>query len=147
MKWRLRSSLAITAALVLVACGPRLPDEELIRQQLTSMTDALEAREPAAVLEPLAEDFVGETWDLDRRAIRLILRREMLAHDRLRARLFDIEVDLHSAERASVRFQVLLTGGSGLVPREGRWFQVETGWRRQGDWQLISARWEDVIGR
>jgi len=134
-------------ALSLQACSPPPPDEERIRNQLQGMTEALQAREPAEVLEPLAEDFVGETWDLDRRALRLLLRREMLAHEQLRARLFDIEIDLHSAERATATFQVLLTGGSGLIPSEGRWFRVTTGWRQDGDWQLISARWEDVIGR
>jgi hypothetical protein len=111
------------------------------------MTVALEEREASRVFAPLADDFVGETWDLDIRALRMILRREMLAHDQLRARLFDIEVDLLSSDRARVGFQVLLTGGSGLVPSEGRWFEVETGWRLDDDWKLISARWEDVIGR
>jgi len=134
-------------ALPLVACGPKAPDEDRIRNILESMTQALEERDTAKVFEPLADDFVGETWDLDRRALRLILRREMLSHDRLRARLFDIEVDLLSADRARVTFQVFLTGGSGLMPSEGRWFLVETGWRENDDWQLISARWENVIGR
>lgn len=142
------SRILLTALVtLLLACGPRLPDEDRIRNALQRMTQALVDREASTVLEPLAEDFVGETWDLDRRALRLLLRREMLAHDRLRARLFDIEVDLLSPERASANFQVLLTGGSGLVPSEGRWFQVETGWRLDDDWKLISARWENVIGR
>lgn len=139
--------LTFAIALLMLGCAPAPPDEERIRSVLEGMTRALEEREASSVLEPLSEDFVGETWDLDVRALRMILRREMLAHERLRARLFDIEVDLLSADRARVSFQVLLTGGSGLVPSEGRWFQVETGWRQDDDWRLISARWEDVIGR
>ena len=96
------SRILLTALVtLLLACGPRLPDEDRIRNALQRMTQALVDREASTVLEPLAEDFVGETWDLDRRALRLLLRREMLAHDRLRARLFDIEVDLLSPERAS----------------------------------------------
>jgi hypothetical protein len=139
--------LALVFSTALPGCSPALPDEERIRALLQGMTQALEERETSKVLAPLAEDFVGETWDLDVRALRMILRREMLAHDRLRARLFDIDVDLLSENRAQVSFQVLLTGGSGLFPSEGRWFQVETGWRLDDEWQLISARWEDVIGR
>jgi len=139
--------LTSAIALWLLGCAPAPPDEERIRGLLEDMTLALEEREASRVFAPLADDFVGETWDLDIRALRMILRREMLAHDQLRARLFDIEVDLLSTDRARVSFQVLLTGGSGLVPSEGRWFEVETGWRQDDDWKLISARWEDVIGR
>jgi len=139
--------LTSAISLGLLGCAPAPPDEEQIRGLLEDMTLALEEREASRVLAPLADDFVGETWDLDVRALRMILRREMLAHERLKARLFDIEVDLLSTDRARVDFQVLLTGGSGLVPSEGRWFDVETGWREDGDWELISARWENVIGR
>lgn len=147
MRLLARTLVLTGVVLSLQACGPEPPDEQRIRAVLDSMTQALEDRQASEVLEPLADDFVGETWDLDRRALRMILRREMLAHDRLRARLFDVDIELLSPDRATVSFQVLLTGGSGIVPREGRWFQVETGWRQDADWRLISARWESVIGR
>jgi hypothetical protein len=111
------------------------------------MTSALADRDARAVMAPLADDFYGETWELDNRALRLLLQREIRARDQLGARLFDIDIEILSEDRARATFQALLTGGSGFLPSEGRWFRVETGWRRDGDWELISASWDDVIGR
>lgn len=43
-------------------------------------------------------------------------------------------------ERATVDFTVVLTGGQGFIPDDGRIYQVQTGWRLEGDeWKLISA--------
>ncbi len=139
--------IAVLAALT-AACSPPPPDEQQILDRLDQMTTALAERNARATLAPLAEDFSGETWNLDQRAIRLLLQRELRSHERLRARLFDIDVELHGDDRASATFQLVLTGGSGMLPERGRWFQVQTGWRRDdGEWMLISAAWEDVIGR
>ncbi len=138
----------VALLLVTTACSPPPADEQQILDRLEEMTEALAARDARGALAPLAEDFSGETWNLDQRGMRLILQRELRASDRLSARLFDIDVELHGNERASATFQAVLTGGSGLLPERGRWFQVQTGWRRDdGDWMIISASWEDVIGR
>lgn len=141
-------TLLLTAALLLMAACTRPDDETRIRQHIDSMSAALSAADSRAFMGPLAEDFTAETWDLDRRAVQLLLLREFRAHQRIRARLFDLEVDLFDDDRASARFQAVLTGGSGLIPEQGSWYRVSTGWRRQGgDWELISARWEHVAGR
>ncbi len=133
---------------LLAACASPAPDEEKIRQRLDDMVTALSERNTRAVMAPLADDFSAETWNLDQRGIRLILQRELRAHERLRARIFDLSVDLHGDDRASAQFQVVLTGGSRLLPERGRWFQVRSGWRRDGaDWMLISLSWEDAIAR
>ena len=112
------------------------------------MTTAIADGEPGAFLEPIADDFAGDTWQLDRRGARLLLLREMRAHERLRARLVDVQVELASEDRATASFQAVLTGGSGLLPQDGGWYRVQTGWRQaNGDWKLINASWERVIGR
>ncbi len=135
-------------ALVLTGCAPPAPDEEQIRQRLDDMAEGLADRNVRAVMAPLADDFSAETWNLDPRGVRLLLQREMRAHERLRARIRDFSVELHGEDRASAEFQVIVTGGSGLIPERGRWYRVSTGWRREGsDWMLISASWEDVVGQ
>jgi hypothetical protein len=146
----IRPGRAVWIGLLLISlasCAAPPPDEERIRAILDDMTKALAERDTRAVLEPLADDFYGETWELDDRALRLLLQREIRARQQLNARLFDVEIEILGDDRARATFQALLTGGSGLIPSDGRWFRVETGWRRDDDWALISASWEDVIGR
>lgn len=133
-------------ALALVACA-RPDDEARIRARLDSMSTALAEGDSRSFMAPLAEDFSAETWDLDRRAVQLLLLRELRSHERIRARIFDIEVELFAEQRANAQFQVVLTGGRGLVPEQGSWYRVHTGWRHDGsDWELIAARWERLAG-
>ena len=142
---------ALTAAVVslgLVACGPTGPDEDRIRDELRGMAEALADSDVRGTLAPLADDFTGVTWNMDERAARLLLLRELRAREQLRARVFDIDVELRGESRAVANFQVVLTGGSGLIPETGRWYRVESGWRLDGnDWKLVSAEWEPVAGR
>lgn len=138
---------AALVLLLLAACS-HPPAEEQIRAQLADMTKAVDEGDVSAFLAPIAEDFAGDTWQLDRRGARLLLMRELRAHNQLRARLVDIQIDFPATDRATASFQAVLTGGSGLLPDEGGWYRVETGWRLDGgDWTLINAAWERVIGR
>ena len=134
-------------ALLLLGCS-RPDDETRIRDHIDNMSKALSAADARAFMAPLAEDFNAETWDLDRRAVQLLLLREFSAHERIRARVFDIELESLDDGRASIRFQAVVTGGRGMLPEQGAWYRVSSGWRKVGnDWELISARWEQVAGR
>ncbi|NBB93295.1 MAG: nuclear transport factor 2 family protein [Gammaproteobacteria bacterium] len=148
MSRRARLLAAALSALMLAACGPGAPDEEQIRQRISDMQAALSEGQVGDFMEPVAEDFTAATRSLDRRAARFLLRREMLAHEQLSARLFDIEVELSGEDRATATLHAVVSGGSGLIPDTGGWYRLTTGWRRDdGDWMLISARWETVAGR
>lgn len=134
-------------ALAMNACAPRPADEEIILAHLNEMTRALAERETRAFMRPIAEDFTGITWDLDRQAAMQLLRREMLIRQQIRVHLVNVDVELRGDDRAVAVFHAILIGGSGRIPEEGRWFRVESGWRRAGrDWELISAEWEQVAG-
>jgi hypothetical protein len=42
-----------------------------------------------------------------------------------------------------VSFTAALTGGPGWLPEQAQVYQVQTGWRLEGnDWKLISAQWK-----
>lgn len=139
---------AILIGSLLTGCGPPAPDQEQIDQRIDDMIQALADRNARAFMAPLADDFDAETWNMDPRGVRLLLNREMRSHERLRARVFDRSIELHGDDRATVDFQAIVTGGSGLIPERGRWYQVRTGWRKDGsDWMLISASWEAIAGR
>jgi len=143
-----RGALIATCLALLAACAEPLPDEERIRARIEAMQSDLAEGNARAFLSPLAEDFTAATRNLDRRAAGLLLRREMLAHESLKARLADLEVELQGEGRATATIHAVLTGGTGLIPDTGGWYKVTTGWRLDDDeWMLISARWETVAGR
>lgn len=144
----MRACLALLCIILLAACAERPPAEQQIRNRIQAMqTDLAEGR-ARSFMAPVAEDFTAATRGLDRRAAGLLLRREMLAHDRLTARLADLEVTLQGETRATATMHAVVTGGSGLIPDTGGWYRLTTGWRLDDDeWMLISARWETVAGK
>lgn len=134
---------AAVFALALPGCGAELDDEDAILQTIEDMTEAIEQGDVSAFMDPVAEDFVAINGRLDRRALGLLVRRERLARDAIRVRRMDTEIELVGESRARATFRALATGGSGLLPDEGRFWRIETGWRRDGgDWKLVSAEWE-----
>jgi hypothetical protein len=134
---------ALLLAVLLAGCGAPPDDEQRIEQRLSAMISALESGDIDDFMAPLADDFVAGERGLDRRAVGLLARRERLARQSIRIRRVDTEIELVGEDRAVARFRALATGGSGLLPDEGRFWRVETGWRRRGgDWEMISAGWE-----
>jgi len=134
-------------ALILPACGPQLDDEARIEQALVTMTEALEQGDISDFMAPVADDFVAVNGRLDRRALGLLVRRERLAREAIRIQRLDTRIEIFVNDdknpRAVATFRALATGGTGLLPDEGRFWRVETGWRRDGsDWRLISAEWQ-----
>lgn len=127
--------------LVLSACT-RAPDEQRLRDAMASLQAAIEAREVAAAMDVVAEDFIG-TGGLDRAGARNLLRLMVLRHQTLGLSLGPVEVELFDG-RATVRFTAVATGGQGaLLPESARIWQVETAWRMDGgDWRLLSAHWQ-----
>ena len=145
---RLCASLVLLGLVLMAGCSEPRPAEERIRDRIESMQADLAAGRTRAFLSPVAEDFTAATRNLDRRAVALLLRREMLAHESLKARVFDLEVELQGADRATATMHAVLTGGTGLIPDTGGWYRLTSGWRLDdGEWMLISARWERVAGR
>lgn len=137
-----RRAFAACLAIVLAACARQPDDQTQIEQTLGAMTEALEAGAVADFMAPVAEDFIGANGRLDRRTLALLVRRERLARDDIRIQRLDTDIELIGQARAVAEFRALATGGTGLLPDEGRLWRVETGWRRDGgDWKLISAEW------
>jgi len=140
-------AILLVTVVWLAGCGSFTPDEELIRGHIQDMVEALEDQNARRFMGPVAEDFTAATLNLDQRGARLLLRREMMARERIRARTSSPEIRIRGEDRATATFRILLAGGTGLIPDEGRWYRVETGWRRDGsDWEMISAEWEAVVG-
>jgi hypothetical protein len=128
-------------ALLLVGCA-RAPAEQRLREALSGLQNAIEAREVGQAINFVADDFIGRDG-LDREGARGLLRLQVLRHQQLGLSFGPYEIALQG-ERATVRFTAVATGGSGaMLPESARVWQVETGWRdEQGQWRLISADWK-----
>ena len=138
-----RGAWLAALAMFLAGCAPDVDDQAQILETIDAMTEAVERGDVDDFMTPVADDFAAANGRLDRRALGLLVRRERLARDSIRVRRVDTNVELVGEARAVASFRALATGGSGLLPDEGRFWRVETGWRRDGDdWELISAEWE-----
>ncbi len=123
----------------------KTPPEEAIRAAIGQLQAAAEARDMGAVLDPVAEDFVGPQG-MDRKAFRQTLALVSLRNEKIGVDLGPMEVALFG-DRATASFTVATRGGSGgLLPDRAQVYRVETGWRLEGgEWKLISAKWEPVL--
>lgn len=147
--WVVMLGLGLSAGLV--GCGKAPPAQAGIQAQIERMQDALEDNQPRAFLAVLADDFsapvAGLHEGMDQRAAGLMLRRELQARQRVKARIMGLAVTEHGPERAEAEFNLLLTGGSGLLSQSAGWYSVTTGWRLEDkEWKMISARWEQRAG-
>lgn len=105
------------------------------------MQVAAEAKDTDALFEPIAEDFTGEDG-MDRNGFRRYVTLVGFRAGRVGASLGPLDVKMFG-DRASVSFTAALTGGAGWLPEQAQVYQVQTGWRLEGnDWQLISAQWK-----
>ncbi len=132
---------------LLWGCTDPTPDEQRIRAHLLAMSQAIADGQVRAFMAPVADDFSGQSGQLDRAALERLMRRERMSRQRATVNLIDIRVERIDDARAAAHFHGLITGGSGLIPSDGRWWRIETQWRRNhGDWQLTAASWEPLLG-
>src|SRR5690606_31766047 len=127
---------------LLAACA-RTPPEQRLREAVAAMQAAIEARDVSQVRGLLADDFIGP-GGMDRSGAARLAQVTFMRHRDIGVAIvgpLDLTI---SDDRASVRFDAALTGGSGgFVPDRARIHSVETGWRLEGgQWRLVSAAWE-----
>lgn len=140
-RWLAVVAWAIAACLS-TACS-RSPSEQALRDTLDSMEIAGETRDVGDFMERVSSDFVGNSSEFDRSGLERLLRMVSLRHQEISVVRTGIEIEMHG-ERALVRMQILVTGGSGgLIPEQGQLFDTESAWRFvDGEWQLGSASWK-----
>ena len=135
---------ALLLALVVSACS-RPDPEAALREAVAGLQGSIERREPAAMQQHLAEDFIGNDG-LDREGARRLAAGLLLRYRDVAVDTGPLRVELGEGH-AVVRFTAVLRGGSGRVlPDAARVYEVETGWRLDdGRWLLASARWTPVL--
>ena len=135
----------LLATLVLVVGCARGDPEAALREAVDGLHRAVEARDPAAVQQFLADDFIGNDG-LDREGARRLMAAMLLRHRELRSTVGPLQVAMQR-DHADVRFQAMLRGGSGaLLPDSAQLYDVHSSWRLEGgDWKLYHARWKAAL--
>lgn len=108
------------------------------------MEQASVKKDAGELFEYFADDFYGSDG-MDRENFRRYLQVIWLQNRDIGIQVGPLDVKLME-DRATVNFTVALTGGQGLLPDRGQIYQVQTGWRMEGDdWRLISATWKPAL--
>lgn len=132
-------------SLLMAACGDDLSLEQQIIATLRNMEEAAEQGEHFEFIGYVADSFKGQQGSMDRREFHRLMIFQINQNRRLRAQFFPIHVQGLGDGQASARFRILVTGGGGMLPENGRLFEVNTEWISSGsDWMLKSADWEAV---
>lgn len=136
---------AVLAGLLLTACTESLTVEQQIIATIRNMETAAEAGEHLDFMTHVADDFQGQLGGMDRYAFHRFMIFQINQHRRLQAQFFPIHVKETGVDQATANFNLLVTGGGGLLPESGRVFEVDTAWfKDDGDWLLTRADWEPV---
>jgi ketosteroid isomerase-like protein len=141
-----RTLYLLAALLLLTSAGcVRAPPEQALREAVSELQRAVEARDAAAVHDLLADDFIGPEG-LDREGARRLAQGMFLRYRGVGATIGPLEIVLQD-QHATVRFDAVVTGGSGgLLPESGQAYDVETGWRMERDeWRLVNAQWRQKL--
>ena len=140
MRFVLAAGLSV---LLLAACKENLSVEQHIIVNLRAMEEAAEQGEHFEFMTYVSESFSGQYASMDRRAFHRFMIFQLNQKRRLHAQFFPIRVQEVSEQQASAQFGLLVTGGNGLLPDSGQFFNVKTNWvLEDGDWLLSTADWE-----
>lgn len=140
---RMLSRLVLIAALVAAVAGCRhTPDEQMIRNAIGAMQQALEAGNPRDFMTHVAPDFTGQDGRYDRDGLHNLLRVQVLRNGRIGVVLGPVDVDVQG-KRATVHVTATLTGGpAGWLPERGAIYTFTSGWRKRGSaWRCYNASW------
>jgi len=138
--------LAILAACWLASACSRPPTvEQKVIAVIQEMASRVEAGERRAFISHVAEDFSGQGAIMTRDQLGALVLYQLNKNRRVSVSLMPIHVTTETPGEAEADFQMLLTGGQGLLPERGQLFDVETHWRESdGEWILSGASWEAV---
>ena len=139
----MRLFLSLLFFLLLSACNEKLSVEQHIIANLRAMETAAEEGEHFEFMNYVSDSFQGQYASMDRRGFHRFMIFQLNQNRRLHAQFFPIRVLEKDAERASAQFNLLVTGGAGLLPESGQLFDVKTDWILDDDeWLLDQADWE-----
>jgi len=139
---RLRT-LSIILVLLLTACSHE-SDQDLIKQNLDQVIEAVKTRQPKAVVKHLTPDFQGQQ-SMSVEDVRRFMIAQFFRNQNINIVTTALRISVNGAQ-GNASFRVFVTGGVSWLPDRLDYYQVETGWvKRDGDWLIRSASWKPVL--
>jgi hypothetical protein len=132
----------LLSVLFLYACS-KPDDVKQIENQIEQMKLAVEQEDPDDFLEHIDQGFVGN-YQFDRKLIKKYLIANMLRHSNIKVNLTHHSVSINPIDSnlANVEISVMLTGGKGFIPEQGRLMKIRSEWvKQEGQWRVKLARW------
>ena len=139
-RWTMWAVVLLVGVSMAAGCG-RNPPEERLREQLSSMQQALEQRRAGDFMDGVAADF-GGNGGMDRAALQQAIRAQVLVNSSIGLTLGPAQVELQDGG-ATVRFSAVASGGSGrLLPHPVQAWGVTSGRREEGgQGRIYYAEW------
>lgn len=109
---------------------------------MSAMEQALEARKVFEAIAFVADDFQGQHGAMSRRDLLALMHVYQRRYQQLNVQRLPLGFTHDGGNFATVTFQLLVSGGQGLLPESGRLLEVETTWILEGrTWLLWRANW------
>ncbi|MCD9087207.1 hypothetical protein [Stenotrophomonas sp. SY1] len=102
--------------------------------------------EPNDFMDSVSAEFIGNEG-VDRAGLERLLKAQLLLNKKVAAQTGPMTVEMgEGGSTATVRFNVLLVGGTGaLMPERGDMQEMVSGWRYEdGKWRVYSASWKPL---
>jgi len=129
--------------LCISSCG-ETDDLDQIKNKINRLQTAVEEEKPEDFIDILDKGFLGNEH-LTKVLIKKYLILNLMRHSNIEVRIShtDIVINKSDPSLASVNIKVLLTGGKGLVPEQGRLMEIKSQWvKYNNEWMVKIARWD-----
>jgi uncharacterized protein (DUF849 family) len=130
----------------LAGCTETPATEDAISQTIKELAQAIEERNSGAVISHLHKDLqINESnhGALDLEQARRLLMATFFRHRNINVLLTNIQVtpDNLRDDLASAQFNALVTAGSGgILPSDAQLYRIQSDWRNDGEWKLLSLQ-------
>jgi len=136
-------TIILTTALLLTACS-KPPDEQQIRDNLDQVVKAVKDRKPKAVVEHLADDFLGQE-QMTAEQVRQFMIAQFFRNQNINLVVTGLKITVEG-DTARVDFRAVVTGGMNWLPERVDYYQINSNWvKRDGDWLIHRASWKPVL--
>lgn len=141
----IRAFVFAALLLPLFACS-KSSDEEQISQAIAAMANAVETNKPAELTEYLHDDFRANHGEMNAQQVKQLLAIHGLQHQSMSVTILSSKtrIDPVYTDRAETTLSVVTTASAGgLLPNDGSARVVTLQWRKDADWKILSADWQE----